>query len=259
MTITEPVVDVRDASAALGGRAVLHEVSLRVGRGEVVTLLGANGSGKSTVVRAVLGLVPLTAGSVTVFGTPLGRFRQWRRVGYLPQRVSAASGVPATVREVVAAGRLSRIRPFARFGRADRVAVDEALDVVAMGSSAAAGVGRLSGGQQQRVLIARALAGAPDLLVLDEPMAGVDADSQVAVADALHRLVAGGASILLVLHELGQLAPLIDRAVVLRDGRVGYDGAVPPGTASTPIDADHDLTPPPGAGFGLTGSVLGTG
>lgn len=257
MTSTERIVDVQAASAALGGRPVLHDVDLRVGRGEVVTLLGANGSGKSTVVRAVLGLVPLNAGSVSLFGTPLAAFRQWRRVGYVPQRVSAASGVPATVREVVAAGRLSRIRPFARFGRADRAAVDAALDVVSMDAYADEGVGRLSGGQQQRVLIARALAGTPDLLVLDEPMAGVDAVSQQAVADALQRLVVGGASILLVLHELGQLAPLIDRAVVLRDGRVGYDGAVPPDTASTPTDADHDLTPPPGAGFGLTGSLLG--
>jgi zinc transport system ATP-binding protein len=215
----EPAVALRGATAALGGRNVLCGVDLTVGRGEVVALLGVNGSGKSTTVRAVTGRVPLTGGSLALFGTPLARFRDWHRVGYVPQRSTAASGVPATVREVVAAGRLARsgLRPLRR---ADRAAVHHALEVVGMADRAKDSAGALSGGQQQRVLIARALAGRPDLLIMDEPLAGVDIGSQRVLAETLRDQVAGGVSALLVLHELGPLAPLIDRAVLLRDGRV---------------------------------------
>jgi zinc transport system ATP-binding protein len=254
--LPEPVVDVRNASVALGGRGVLHDVSLRLGTGEVVTLLGANGSGKSTLVRAMVGLAPLTGGTVSLFGTPLPRFREWNRLGYLPQRITAASGVPATVREVVAAGRLSGRGLLARFGPTDHAAVDDALDLVGMREHAGQGVGRLSGGQQQRVLIARALAGRPDLLVLDEPMSGVDQESQEAFAAALQRMVAEGTSVLLVLHEPGQLAPMIDRSVVLGEGRVVYVGTSPP-ASDAHRDADHDFLPPPTGGFGLSSSPLG--
>lgn len=251
------VIDVRDASVDLNGRGILHDVSVQLAAGEVVSLLGANGSGKSTLVRAMVGLVPLRTGSLTLFGTPMPRFRAWHRIGYVPQRVTAASGVPATVREVVAAGRLSRHRPFTRFGRSDRAAVERALDVVGMRAQAADSVARLSGGQQQRVLIARALAGDPDLLILDEPMSGVDDASQLALADTLRELVAGGTSVLFVLHHLGHLGGLIDRCVVLRHGRVGDvdPGALAPGATDHP---HHETVTSPATSFGLTSSPLGS-
>lgn len=225
--MTAPIIDVRDASVAYGHRAVLHDVSLTVTAGEVVAVLGANGSGKSTLIRTILGLVPLTAGEVRLFGTPLRRFRQWRRIGYVPQRIGAGGGVPATVAEVVAAGRLARRGLFRPFRAADRAAVAAALRAVGLADRAADPVATLSGGQQQRALIARALAGEPELLVLDEPTAGVDAASQEAFADALRGFVAGGKTVLLVAHELGPLRPLISRAVVIRDGAIAHDGAVP--------------------------------
>lgn len=101
---SEPVIAVHGARATLGSRPVLRGIDLTVRHGEVVALLGANGSGKSTAVRSVIGQVPLTDGRIDLFGTELRRFRQWSRVGYVPQRTTAASGVPATVREVVASG-----------------------------------------------------------------------------------------------------------------------------------------------------------
>lgn len=250
------LLDVHKASASLAGRPILHEIDLQVAAGEVVTLLGANGSGKSTLVRAVVRLVPLTSGTVSMFGTPLAEFGDWGRVGYVPQRVTAASGVPATVREVVASGRLSGRGILARLGAADRAAVDDALDVVGLRRLGRNSVARLSGGQQQRVLIARALAGQPDLLILDEPMSGVDADSQSAIVAALRHMVAAGAGVLLVLHEFGQLAPVIDRSVLLQNGRVGYVGSAPPDPADQ-RDADHDCLPPATGGFGLSPSPLG--
>ncbi|WP_329131827.1 metal ABC transporter ATP-binding protein [Streptomyces sp. NBC_01476] len=238
----EAVVRLRDAHVVLAGRPVLRGIDLTVDRGQVVALLGANGSGKSTAVRAVVGQVPLSGGSWELFGTPGTRFRQWARIGYVPQRTTAAGGVPATVREVVSAGRLARTR-LRRPGRADRAAVDRALDLVGMAGRAKDSVDALSGGQHQRVLIARALAGEPELLIMDEPMAGVDLAGQDVLAGTLRAQVAAGSTVLLVLHELGPLEPLIDRAVVLRDGCVVHDGPPPQGVGQHALPG-HDHVHP---------------
>lgn len=224
--MNEPVISLRGVRAELGSRPVLRGIDLTVRRGEVVALLGANGSGKSTAVRSVIGQVPVSAGEVELFGTPRRAFRDWRRVGYVPQRTTAAGGVPATVTEIVASGRLSRAR-FGMLRRADHEAVRRALELVRMADRAKDSVNALSGGQHQRVLIARALAAEPELLIMDEPMAGVDLVSQEILAGTLREQVATGTTVLLVLHELGALEPLIDRAVVLRDGCVVHDGPPP--------------------------------
>ena len=219
-----PVIEVSDAAVSIAGRPVLRGIELTVRSGEFVALMGANGSGKSTLVRALTGLWPLTHGTVSLFGTPLDHFRDWQRIGFVPQRPGAAGGVPASVWEVVASGRLTRRRLLRPLGRADRRVIAEALDVVGLADRAAEGVSALSGGQQQRVLIARALAGEPELFFLDEPTAGVDLPNQEALADTLEVLSDRGATIVLVAHELGPMGPLVDRAVVMRDGRIAYDG-----------------------------------
>ena len=241
----EPVVDVRGAGVALGGRPILRDVDLGVRPGEVVALLGANGSGKSTLVKAMVGLHPLSAGEVRLFGEPLAGFREWHRLGYVPQSSPITQGVPSTVAEVVAAGRLSRRKPLMPSRRGDRTAVTRALEAVGLADRARHSVSTLSGGQQQRVLIARTLAGEPELLVLDEPNAGVDLDSQYAIAGTLASLAGAGATIVVVLHELGHLAEVIQRSVVLREGRVVYDG--PPHASPTEHDQHHHhrrSTPP---------------
>lgn len=222
-----PVMEITHGAVAYGGRPVLRDLNLTVQTGEVVAILGANGSGKSTLIRAALSLVPLAAGEIALFGVPQRRFRQWRRIGYVPQRIGAGSGVPATVREVVAAGRLAKRRFLHPAGKADRAAVTDAIALVGLAGREGDPVTSLSGGQQQRTLIARALAGEPDLLVLDEPTAGVDARSQEAFAGALERFVAGGGTVIVVAHELGPLQPVITRAVVVHDGVIAHDGAVP--------------------------------
>jgi len=223
-----PLVRIRALVAGYGGRAVLSGVDTVVRRGEFVVVLGANGSGKSTLLRAVLGLVPVAGGELDLFGTPARRFRDWHRVGYVPQRSTAAAGVPATVAEVVASGRLTRRSWWRPLGAADRAAVARALETVGLAQRARHPVATLSGGQQQRVLIARALARDPELLLMDEPMAGVDLAQQEAFAATLATLQEAGRTIVVVAHELGALAPLIDRAVVLRAGRVVHDGPVLP-------------------------------
>ncbi len=222
--MSEQVIRITDGGVVLGGRPILRGIELTVNRGEVVAVLGANGSGKSTLVRAILGLTPLRRGSVQLFGAPADRFKGWRRIGFVPQRTTATAGVPASVWEVVASGRLAQLRPLQPMRRKDKDAVREAIDAVGLSDRAGDGCSTLSGGQQQRVLIARALAGRPDLLVLDEPTAGVDLASQDTFAEILRRLVDQGTTILLVAHEMGPLEPLISRTVVMRDGRIAYDG-----------------------------------
>jgi zinc transport system ATP-binding protein len=240
---TNPVVEITGGGVALAGRPILRDIDLRVEPGEVVAVLGANGSGKSTLVKAMVGLLPLATGSVRLFGEPLEQFTAWRRLGYVPQRSTISQGVPATVLEVVGAGRLSRRRPFSPARAADRRAVRDALTTVGLADRAQQQVSTLSGGQQQRVLMARTLAGEPDLLVLDEPNAGVDLISQQAIADTLATLADRGATIIVVLHELGPFAPLIDRTVVLREGRVCYDGPADRLDAAGPIPHGEHCEP----------------
>ncbi|MDQ1711363.1 MAG: zinc transport system ATP-binding protein [Frankiaceae bacterium] len=236
--------ELRGGRVVLGGAEVLHDVDFTLGEAEFVAVLGANGSGKSTLVRALLRLIPLAAGTLTVFGTPVARFRDWPRVGYVPQRLTSATGVPATVGEVVLSGRTPRVGRLRRFSPADRAAARDALDAVGLAHRAGHLVDHLSGGQQQRVLIARALAGTPEALVLDEPTAGVDHESQEAFAATLRLLKQRGVAVLLVSHHLGSLSDLVDRVVVVSEGRVSYDGPVPPGGMA---DDDHHHPEAPGA------------
>ena len=223
-----PPVHIRDLRVTLGGSPILQGIDLDVHDGESVALLGANGSGKSTLVKALLTVVPVTSGTVQLFGADVTdpRHVPWRRVGYVPQRVGAASGTPATALEVVSSGLLDNRRLRPPRGWRDRAL--EALDEVGLADRAGETVSVFSGGQQQRVLIARALVRRPDLLVLDEPLAGIDRDSQEALAATLTGLRERGTGLLVVLHELGSLAGMLERAVVLRHGRVVHDGPPPP-------------------------------
>jgi zinc transport system ATP-binding protein len=223
MTPLRPFV-LRGGRIVLDGNVVLEDVDFSMASGEFVALLGGNGAGKTTLVKALLGLIPLRSGSLEVFATPIERFRERYRIGYVPQRMTAAAGVPATVWEVVSSGRASRMRLMARSGNKDREAVRRALDAVRLTGNERQSVATLSGGQQQRTLIARALAAEPDVLVLDEPASGVDIESQEALAAGLGELREQGRSILLVTHGLGAMEPLVDRTVVLDSGRVVYDG-----------------------------------
>jgi zinc transport system ATP-binding protein len=217
-------VDARDIGFAYGRSPVLSDVSLRVSPGEFVALVGPNGSGKSTLLRIMLGLLAPMSGSVRLFGTPPRDLRDRSRLGYVPQRPVLGSDVPATVEEMAGTGCLSSGRWWRRLTRHDREDVRRAIEAVGLGDHASRPVSELSGGQQQRAFIARALVSAPELLVLDEPVAGIDAESQRLFRDALLRLIEErGAGVLLVSHELSAVAAHLDRVVVLKQ-RVLFDG-----------------------------------
>ncbi|MGO1385458.1 MAG: metal ABC transporter ATP-binding protein [Arachnia sp.] len=214
-----PLLDAHRIYVSLGGLPILRDVSLQVGAGEAIAILGGNGSGKTTTIRAVLGLTPFQEGSVKLFGTELSNFHDWHRVGYVPQH-STLNVSNATVREIVSSGRLSHRRVFQFLNQEDRTQVTRALELVGLGDRARWPFINLSGGQKQRVLIARALSAEPDLLIMDEPLAGVDLHSQDGLAELLGTLRDDGLGLAIVLHEQGPMAGVLDRWVTLCDGRI---------------------------------------
>ncbi len=221
-----PAVELDSVAFAYGrGGAVLHDVTLRIGEGEFVAIAGPNGGGKTTLLRLVLGLEHPAAGTVRLYGEPAERFSRRATLGYLPQRASLMLDAPVTVREVVAAGTLPARGVIRPLRRSDRALVDDAIELVGLGDRADAELRRLSGGQQQRALIAKALAGRPRLLALDEPTTGVDAESQEALGELLARLHADlGVTVLYVSHEFGAVERHVQRLVLVR-GTIVFDGS----------------------------------
>ncbi|MGZ5352716.1 MAG: metal ABC transporter ATP-binding protein [Actinomycetota bacterium] len=220
----DELVRAHGVSFAYGRTHVLDGVDLVVRAGEFVALVGPNGSGKSTLLKVLLGTFTPSAGSVRLLGESPSRLTDRGRIGYVPQRPVLDSEVPATVEEIVAAGRLARRGWWRPLRQLDREVVHHALDSVGLDDLAGRPLNELSGGQQQRAFIARAFASEPDLLLLDEPIAGVDADSQRRFRESLTHLIAHhGAGVLLVSHELSAVAPALDRVVVLKQ-RVVFDG-----------------------------------
>jgi zinc transport system ATP-binding protein len=218
------VIELHEASFGYGERPIVTDATLAIGRGEVVAVLGPNGSGKSTLMKGILGLNQRTSGRVTLFGTPADEFHDRARIGYVPQRHTLSASVRATAEEIVESGRLPRLGWLGRLRAADRQIVCRSLDLVGLADRSGTEVSTLSGGQQRRVLIARALAGQPDVLIMDEPTAGVDAANQHVLADVLARLLERDVTMVIVTHELGALASLLTRIIVVDGGKVVFDG-----------------------------------
>lgn len=186
-----------------GGEDVLREVTLSIHQGDYVGLVGPNGAGKTTLLRIMLGLLEPPKGAVRLFGTAIGEFRDWSRIGYVPQKATSFDvNFPATVREVVLMGRYAKRGLFRRTTAEDRSRVVSALDAVDMNEYRDRLIGDLSGGQQQRVFIARALVSRPEVLFLDEPTTGIDQNAQdefYALLQKLNRQF--GLTIVLVSHD----------------------------------------------------------
>jgi zinc transport system ATP-binding protein len=207
------------------GQRVLEHVDLELGEGEFVAVAGPNGGGKTTLIRILLGLERPTEGTALLYGEPAHRFSGKRALGYLAQRSEVGGDAPATVREVVSAGRLAPGRLVGRLRREDRELVAKAIGRVGLEVVADAPLRTLSGGMQQRAFIAKALAGQPSLLVLDEPTTGVDAESQESLADLLSDLHDElGVTIVYVSHEFGAVEHHVERLVLVRRTIV-FDGS----------------------------------
>jgi ABC-type Mn2+/Zn2+ transport system ATPase subunit len=222
-------VAVRDLWAGYDSAPVLEAVSFVLPTGSLIGLAGPNGSGKSTLLKAVLGLLRPWRGSIEIFGQRIDGVRQ--RVGYAPQAELVDWDFPATVGDVVMMGRYGRIGLLRRPGRPDRAAVQRALQQVDLADLASRQIGELSGGQQRRMLIARALAQEADLLLLDEPMGGLDAVSQHQLLTLFEDLRNAGKTLLVATHDLSCVAACFDLALLLNRRLIAYG---PPAEVFTP-------------------------
>jgi len=215
----EPAVRLSGASLHYGRRVLWDALDLSVRPGEFVAVLGPNGSGKTSLLRVLLGRQPLTSGTVRVAGAAPGVGN--RRIGYIPQQRVLDASVGLRGRDLVGFG-LDGHRWGTGIGgrRARRAAVDAVLDAVGATDYANAPVGRLSGGEQQRLRVAQALVGDPDVLLCDEPLLSLDLAHQRAVSDLIdQRRRAAGTAVLFVTHEINPILPLVDRVLYLVDGR----------------------------------------
>lgn len=230
-------IRVERLNKTFAGKQALFDLGLAIQPGEMVALIGASGSGKSTLLRHLAGLAccdRTAGGRIEVLGREVqatgqlhGEVRRLRAdIGYIFQQFNLVNRLSVLDNVLLGfLGRMPRWRgSLGMFSDAQKRQAMTALERVGLAERAAQRASTLSGGQQQRVLIARALAGGPDLFFLDEPTAGVDLPNQQALAGALQALSEAGSTIVLVTHELGPLAPLVDRTVVLRDGCKVYDG-----------------------------------
>ncbi len=239
--MTTPILELTRASFGYADQPVLSGATLSVRPGEVVAILGPNGSGKSTLVRGLLGLNDQLGGTVRLFGQPREDFTEMALLGYVPQRHTLSASVRATVEEVVAVGRLSHRRWWKPVVGSveDAAIVRQSLEVVGLADRAAADVSTLSGGQQRRVLIARALASQPEVLLMDEPTAGVDAANQQVLSEVLSRLAARGTTMIIVTHELEAISDIVTRIVLVQSGHIAFDGT-PAEFASNAQDSDGE-------------------
>jgi zinc/manganese transport system ATP-binding protein len=200
----------------LGGREILRDVSLTIEPGEFTGLIGPNGAGKTTLLRVILGLQPVSTGSVV-----LGDLARGAGIGYVPQKLAIEPDTPLRVRDVVSLGIDGHKLGIRLPSRARREQVSQMLAAVGAERYADARVGELSGGEQQRVMIAHAMISRPRLLLLDEPLANLDISSEQGIVSVLAKLAKSeGVAVLLSAHDMNPLMPVMDRIVYVAGGRV---------------------------------------
>jgi manganese/zinc/iron transport system ATP- binding protein len=217
---TPSALTLRDVSVAYDHKPVLSNITLEIAAGEFVGVVGPNGSGKTTLLNAILRLVPLLQGEILIEGRPISEVR--RLVGFMPQREGVDWTFPVTVDDVVMMGRQARLGWFRRPARHDRQVIEWALGQAQMLEWHRTPIGNLSGGQQQRVFLARALAQEGDLLLLDEPLTGVDATTQETILDLLKAMRSQGRTVIMTTHDLGVARAFCSKLLFLNRVAIAY-------------------------------------
>lgn len=220
MTTFPLAIEVENLTISYGPRPAILDVSVRIEQGLLVGIIGPNGSGKSTLVKALMGFLRPDFGQIRVLGTPIDEAKG--RVAYVPQRGGVDWDFPITVAEVAMMGRYRHIPWWREPDDRDHQIVQESLEMVRMSEFRDRQIGQLSGGQQQRVFMARALAQGADVLLLDEPFAGVDAATERAILDILERARAAGRTLVVVHHDLTTAAEYFDRLMLLKQRLYAY-------------------------------------
>ena len=217
---TSTAIEVSNLTVSYGPVPALLDISVQIPAGKLIGIIGPNGSGKSTLIKSMLGFVKPDVGSVEVFGQDVASVKG--RIAYVPQRGSVDWDFPVTVREVAAMGRYGKRRWWQDLTKEDYHLAGEALEKVRMSEFANRQIGQLSGGQQQRVFMARALAQNADILLLDEPFAGVDAATESAILEVLQDTKASGKTVVVVHHDLATAAEYFDLLLLLKQRLFGF-------------------------------------
>jgi ABC-type Mn2+/Zn2+ transport system ATPase subunit len=218
---TLPLVSLRAADLGYDGVPVLQSVDLDIGAGDLIAMAGPNGAGKTTIFRTILGFIP-AIGGVLIRNCALNEF------GYVPQSSALDSSFPITAREVVAMGGFGRLKPYQGLPGREKRHLQDVLEQVELAHLAGRSFFSLSGGQRQRMLIARALMVGPKILILDEPLSGVDPESQKAIGELLLKLNRDeGKAIFFSSHDLRMVRSVTDKILRVDDGKVAWEeGAV---------------------------------
>ena len=200
-----PIISVKDLKYHIGGQNILEDISFDIEQGDYVAVIGPNGGGKTTLIKALLGLIKPNSGRIEIFGTKIDKFSQWYRIGYVPQNVSQFDGnFPLSVYETVSLGLAAKKSWFSFLNDDDRKQIDSVLEMASISHLREKNLSDLSGGQRQRVMIARALVSKPDILILDEPSTGVDVESQHKFYQFLRKLnKEEKLTIIFITHDLG--------------------------------------------------------
>ena len=215
----QPILDVQHVSVRYNGHAALDNITFHLHESERVAVVGPNGAGKSTLFKVVAGVMPPTSGEVKIFGS---RPRGHVCIGYIPQRSQVDWNFPVTVADVVMMGRSAKLGPLNWPHKRDWEHVDHALETVEITNLASRQIGQLSGGQQQRMFIARALAQESDLMLMDEPLTGLDTPSQEGILDLLNRLQKENVTVMVATHDLDQAETHFDRIMLLNQRIVSF-------------------------------------
>lgn len=217
------IIDIKGLSFSYGTQKVITDLSLTVRERDFVGIIGSNGAGKTTLLKMIVGLLPAADGDIRLFGEPVRRFKDWERIGYVPQKNAFNPLFPATVREVVLSGLFNNKNLIRRVSRAHQRKCDDALEVMRIQEIAGKRVGQLSGGQQQRVFLARALINQPDLLILDEPTVGIDAETQAGFFDLItHMHAHHHMTFLMVSHDIEMIRNYLGQEPVQQNGKINF-------------------------------------
>ncbi|QAA30988.1 metal ABC transporter ATP-binding protein [Clostridium manihotivorum] len=240
------VVNIKDLSFSYGALPILKNISFKVNKGEFIGIIGANGEGKSTLMKLLTRSLIANTGEIQILGEKLEAFNAWDRVGYLSQKATSFNlSFPATVGEVVGANLYKKIGLFKRANKNHKGMVAEALDKVGMAGYEDRMIGALSGGQQQRVFIARMLVNEPEILLLDEPTVGVDAKSQEIILSLVKKFNReNGITVMIISHDMKAIDEYCNRVLILKDGRLKqrfeYDNIGLEGKEEQSVDYSSD-------------------
>ncbi len=225
---TKNIIEVSNISFSYNDQVVLKDVNLSIHKSDYLGIVGSNGSGKTTLLRIILGLIPPKSGAIKLFGEDISVFKDWSKVGYVPQKViNFDNNFPVTVLEVVSMGRYGKRGLFHKITEEDKQKVTEALKNVDMLSYVDRPIGNLSGGQQQRVFIARALAGSPEILFLDEPTVGVEKDIKEKFYQLLHDLNEKlNLTIVIVTHDIESMAHEAMHVACVKDNTLVFHESI---------------------------------